>query len=124
MEKTMTKTEEIELLKKLFDGKGYFADEFCNSFEQMKANILNDFSLLNGTEFDDKIIELKDRLNEQKKKHENHLREWYVEVLKEGVLEDKIFQEIGQDELILLKYDNGISLNSGDIEHMVNKLRK
>ena len=43
---SITKEQEIELLKELCKSDSYFAEAFGKHFEQMKSNILNDFPIL------------------------------------------------------------------------------
>ena len=52
----LTKAQEKQLIEKLMNGYGYFADEFnAEDKEMMTSNIGNDFPIFNGTSLGDKI---------------------------------------------------------------------
>ena len=49
--KKLSKAEEIDLLEKLINGSGYFAEKFGNDWIAMESNIRNDFPIEHETEF-------------------------------------------------------------------------
>lgn len=138
--KELSKQEEINLLEKLVNGNGYFAEYFGRDLDQMVSNIRNDFPIDMGTSiekmeievrdlkevnslFEDKIRILRDQvamLDGINDSHSTVRLKIRDEAVKAGCLEVMTFFEIG--EVIEAKLKLGIGLNEDEVKHVISRL--
>lgn len=138
--KELSKQEEINLLEKLVNGNGYFAEYFGRDLDQMVSNIRNDFPIDMGTSiekmeievrdlkevnslFEDKIRILRDQvamLDGINDSHSTVRLKIRDEAVKAGCLEVMTFFEIG--EVIEAKLKLGMGLTEEEVKHVISRL--
>lgn len=142
--KTLSKEQEIQLLTKLANGKGYFAEKFKNDFDIMVKNISNDFPIELGTSF--AIAENQLRIAKGFVEEKLNTIESLVETINGLRSENKSFQEkinsiavnlvvkeseasicspydhFTIEEIIPIKLENGILLNKSEVEYVTERL--
>lgn len=126
----MTKQEEIEHLMALM-GKGC-GDTYFNQFfsicdiEQMIQNIKDDFAIEMGCSFTKKAEELKKKLHEEQKAHDQDMLDFVEDLLvteaRGGNSLNVAMAKIGMDNTIKIKRKNKIPLSEEEIDYLVSKL--
>jgi hypothetical protein len=135
--KALSKQEEIELLTKLAEGGGYFADQFKHDLGRMICNVKNDFPIIHDTSYENKIHDLNKRIETQKRilqeqsavileSAANEKLKFIEKVLhranEENGLETLVINEIGLDATIKAKHDLKMELSKEQIDYLITKI--
>lgn len=126
----MTKEEEINhlmALKGCKRGDTYFNQFFSSDdIEQMVRNIHDDFAIEMGCSFAKKAEELKKKLHEEQKAHDQDMLDFVEDLLvteaRGGNSLNVAMAKIGMDNTIKIKRKNKIPLSEEEIDYLVSKL--
>lgn len=134
--KALTKEQEIELLKKLVEGNGYFSQliDQCN-LEIMINNIHNDFAIENGTIIESEVSRLTNLLDAQKEMHRKEIDELLAKqnqvnmqfasdllLLSDENVDNLVRARLGMDKTIKLKKQLGILISEEEIDYLISKI--
>lgn len=145
VKKNLSKTEEIDLIEKLCNGNGYFAEKFGNDWITMESNIKNDFPIELKTQFNKAEDEVKDLRNEKiclssdleiTKKNFSELNHAYSDLSDKRLqtlshmlsvkhLKDSLTPELffSDDEILTSKIKAGIGLSDEEKEKVVSLIK-
>lgn len=134
--KALTKEQEIELLKKLVEGNGYFSQLFGEEdFVKMRRNIYDDFAIEMGTSVDEEICRLKEQAEKAVKSSADAIRiinskrddeeiQFCSKLLRlsDKNVDELVRERIGWNKTIKLKKQLEIQISEVEVDYLISLL--